>query len=157
MLSKIISGGQTGADRAALDAGLETGFPIGGACPAGRMAEDGPIGDVYPLVEISGGYRQRTRKNVEESDGTAVFYKSYLKGGTELTVLLCIRLGKPHKLIDIELVSPKVAATLLVDFITASGINVLNVAGPRQSGCPEIYGYVKQAMGLVIKRSKEHP
>ncbi|WP_308368097.1 MULTISPECIES: putative molybdenum carrier protein [unclassified Microbulbifer] len=153
MLSKIISGGQTGADRAALDAGLEAGFPIGGACPAGRMAEDGPISDSYPLVEISGGYRQRTRKNVEDSDGTAIFYKSYLKGGTELTAIFCVRLGKPYKLIDIELVNPETAAALLARFVKEFDIEVLNTAGPRQSGCPEMYEYVKQAIGLVIKQS----
>jgi len=61
MLTKVISGGQTGADRAALDAGFEHGFPIGGACPAGRKAEDGPIDEKYNLLEIKGGYRQRTR------------------------------------------------------------------------------------------------
>ncbi len=95
MLSKVISGGQTGADRAALDAALDLGFPIGGSCPVGRMAEDGPINDAYTLTEIGGGYRQRTKQNVIDSDGTAIFYESYLQGGTEATVLFCIRQGKP--------------------------------------------------------------
>lgn len=76
MLTKIISGGQTGADRAALDAGIESDFPIGGSCPSGRMAEDGPINNEYKLIEIEGGYRKRTKKNVADSDGTAIFYSS---------------------------------------------------------------------------------
>ncbi len=78
MLSKIISGGQTGADRAALDAGLERGFPVGGGCPEGRLAEDGPIDSRYVLVKVEGGYIGRTRRNVQDSDGTVIFYQRYL-------------------------------------------------------------------------------
>lgn len=153
MLSKIISGGQTGADRAALDAGLELGFPIGGSCPAGRMAEDGPISSVYNLTEIGGGYRQRTRQNVVDADGTAIFYRSYVRGGTEATVLFCIRQGKPYKLIDIELVEPDHAAKLLMDFVREFNIATLNVAGPRSSGCAGIYDYVKRAVSLLVQQS----
>lgn len=150
MLSKVISGGQTGADRAALDAGLEANFPIGGNCPAGRMAEDGPISSEYDLTEIEGGYRQRNKKNVADSDGTAIFYSSYLKGGTEVTALFCMNQKKPYKLIDIELIDAEKAAETLDRFITDFEIRVLNVAGPRASGCPEIYEYVKQAIGLAL-------
>ena len=150
MLTKIISGGQTGADRAALDAGLEFDFPIGGSCPVGRMAEDGPISHVYTLTEIGGGYRQRTKKNVVDSGGTAIFYESYLRGGTEATVVFCIRQSKPYKLIDIELIEPARAAELLREFVQEFNVCVLNVAGPRSSNCPAIYNYVKQAVGLVL-------
>lgn len=153
MLSKVISGGQTGADRAGLDAALESGFPIGGSCPVGRMAEDGPINDTYTLTEIGGGYRQRTKQNVIDSDGTAIFYESYLHGGTEATVLFCIRQGKPYKLIDIELVESSRAAELLSEFVREFNVSVLNVAGPRSSSCPAIYRYVKQAIGRVILQS----
>ncbi|TGG95592.1 hypothetical protein E4656_04045 [Natronospirillum operosum] len=153
MLSKVISGGQTGADRAALDAGLEAVFPIGGSCPVGRMAEDGPISSAYTLTEIGGGYRQRTKQNVASSDGTAIFYESYVQGGTETTVLFCIRQGKPYKLIDIELVEPDRAAELLTSFVRQYSVDVLNVAGPRSSSCPRIYDYVKQAISLVIQKS----
>jgi hypothetical protein len=153
MLSTVISGGQTGADRAALDAGLEAAFPIGGSCPVGRMAEDGPISHTYTLTEIGGGYRQRTKQNVVDSDGTVIFYESYVSGGTETTVLFCIRQGKPYKLIDIETVEPEWAAELLIDFVDEFSVAILNVAGPRSSSCSKIYGYVKRVVSFVIQRS----
>ncbi|WP_036251809.1 putative molybdenum carrier protein [Methylobacter sp. BBA5.1] len=153
MLSKIVSGGQTGADRAALDAGIESGFPVGGYCPVGRQAEDGEIDGKYPLLELGGGYRQRTRKNVEESHGTAVFYDSALQGGTEQTVVFCIKYGKPYKLIDISLVDCERASEAVHEFINRHDINVLNVAGPRMSSCPAIYAYVREVIKTVIKKS----
>lgn len=152
MLSKIISGGQTGADRAALDAALEAGFSIGGSCPAGRKAEDGPISIRYELEEVNGGYRQRTKRNILDSDGTLIFYESYLSGGTELTVDFCIRLKKPYKLIDIDLVDTEVVSSLLVAFTDTFEIKVLNVAGPRASGCQGIYAYVKEAVHRALVR-----
>ncbi|WP_434986342.1 YpsA SLOG family protein [Vreelandella zhaodongensis] len=154
MLSKIISGGQTGADRAALDAALNLGFPIGGTCPVGRMAEDGPMSSIYTLEEVSGDYRQRNHQNVQSADGTAIFYSSYLQGGTEATALFCIQQSKPYKLIDIELIDPLHAAMLLADFVHDHHITVLNVAGSRASTCPVMYDYVKQAVELVIKQSR---
>ncbi|MDC0663573.1 YpsA SLOG family protein [Marinobacter sp. SS21] len=152
MLSKIISGGQTGADRAALDAALELAFPIGGSCPVGGMAEDGPINDGYTLTEIGGGYRQRTKQNIIDSDGTAIFYESYVGGGTETTVLFCIRQNKPYKLIDIALVEPLLAAELLGEFVRDFNVSVLNVAGPRSGNCPAIYDHVKRSVGLAIQQ-----
>lgn len=156
MLSKIISGGQTGADRAALDAGLELGFPIGGTCPVGRKAEDGPISSAYSLKEI-GGYRQRTRQNVIDSDGTVIFYESYVQSGTQTTLLFCIRQGKPYKLIDIEVVNTHTAADLVTNFVSEFDVNILNVAGPRLSGCPGIYDYVKETMAFAIQRPRGMP
>lgn len=153
MLRKIISGGQTGADRAALDAAIENEFPIGGSCPAGRRAEDGPIDTRYMLTEIGGGYQARTKQNVEDSDGTAVFYHCYLQGGTEQTLAFCIREGKPYKLIDIDLVSVNVAAKKVLSFIGDYNIQVLNVAGPRQSSCPAIYDFVRNTVNVVISNS----
>jgi len=153
MLLKIISGGQTGADRAALDAGIEIRFPVGGSCPFERMAEDGPIDPRYPLDEIEGGYEVRTKKNVENSNGTVVFYDSYLHGGTEKTVAFCIELEKPYKLIDIDVVCIDVAVNKIVSFVSDYKILVLNVAGPRQSSCPSIYNYVKNTIQLVITKS----
>ena len=152
MLTKIISGGQTGADRAALDAGIESGFPIGGSCPAGRMAEDGPIDLTYPLEEIEGGYESRTRKNVEDSGGTVVFFGGYLHGGTEKTAAFCKELAKPYTLIDIELIPVDAAVDEVLSFVADHKIRVLNVAGPRQSHCPSIYPYVKTTIhGLIAK------
>lgn len=158
MISKIISGGQTGADRAALDAALEVSVSIGGSCPTGRKAEDGEILDYYGLQEISGGYRQRTRKNVVDSDGTAIFYDTLLSGGTELTLQFCIRHNKPYKLNDISLIDSKKAAALVVGFADKFRIENLNVAGPRASNHAGIYDYVKQAIfkTLTMKVSESY-
>lgn len=151
MLKKIVSGGQTGADRAALDAALEAGFPMGGYCPAGRKAEDGEIDMKYPLTETGRDYRTRTKKNVEESDGTVIFYSSSIHGGTELTLLFCIKLKKHYKLIDINLAGEKSVAGALLNFIADNNIEILNVAGPRLSSCPAIYPYVKRVISQVLK------
>jgi hypothetical protein len=100
-LSKIISGGQTGVDRGALDAALSIGFLCGGWCPQDRKAEDGPIPDRYPLVVLPGaGYRQRTLKNVKDSDATVIIYANTLSGGTKLTQDFCQREKKPFVVVD---------------------------------------------------------
>ena len=151
MLKKIVSGGQTGADRAALDAALKTDFPHGGYCPIGRKAEDGIIDLKYRLVETGKDYRVRTEKNVEVSDGTVIFYSSSISGGTEHTLLSCIKLKKPYKLIDINLAGKNSAAKALLHFITENNIETLNIAGPRLSNCPEIYRFVKAVIVQVIK------
>lgn len=151
-LQRIISGGQTGADRAALDAALAAGFPCGGWCPQGRLAEDGRLPMTYPLVELpKGGYRQRTIKNVESSDGTAIFYFGRPTGGTELTLATCIRLGKPYQSIDAPEITSARATRLLAAFIERHEISVLNVAGPRESSAPGIYDYVRAVIGSLIE------
>src|ERR1700684_4463517 len=111
-LHKIVSGGQTGVDRGALDAALAANFPCGGWVTGDRMAEDGVITERYPLVALpKGGYRQRTRLNVSDSDGTAILYNGSLKGGTRLTRNLCALLKRPYILIDVrETPDPIVAA-----------------------------------------------
>ncbi|MCC4285556.1 putative molybdenum carrier protein [Marinobacter salarius] len=147
---KVISGGQTGADRAALDAGLATGLAIGGCCPRGRMAEDGPIDDRYPLEEITGGYRQRTKRNVLNADGTVIFYHSAPEGGTEATLAFCIREKKPYKLIDTESVAASTAAGMIREFVQRNAITSLNVAGPRESRCSGMYGFVLEALCLSL-------
>ncbi|PSQ85488.1 MAG: molybdenum cofactor carrier, partial [Bacteroidetes bacterium QH_2_63_10] len=86
-MRKIISGGQTGVDRAALDAALAFNVPVGGWCPKGRRAEDGQIPDRYPLEETpSEAYEQRTAWNVRDSDGTLIITDGSLEGGTALTM-----------------------------------------------------------------------
>ena len=154
MLRRIVSGGQTGADRAALDASLEAGFPCGGYCPKHRKAEDGPIDDRYPLVEIDGGYAERTRRNVEESDGALIVFRAPIRGGTRLTREYCQQLGKPCLLIDFSTVSPTQALEAVKSFIHQYEIAVLNVAGPRASDCPEVYGYV---LGLILRLCSDSP
>ncbi|MBY4676233.1 putative molybdenum carrier protein [Marinobacterium arenosum] len=148
MLKKILSGGQTGADRAALDAALELDFPCGGWCPQARLAEDGHIDPRYPLSECDGDEATRTWLNVETADGTVVFYQDSPSGGTAYTLQCCLEMDKPCKLIDISLVSPESAAGALEGFVEAHSLSTLNVAGPRASKCPEIGDYV----GAVIRR-----
>lgn len=133
-LTRIVSGGQTGVDRGALDAALLANFPCGGWCPPHRLAEDGAIPSGYPLTEMDhGGYRERTVQNIEDSDATLVVYFDRLTGGTEQTVIHCIRRQKPYKLIDAEVLQPTAAAQLAARFVADNGIAVLNVAGTRAS------------------------
>jgi hypothetical protein len=149
-LEKIISGGQTGADRAALDAALEAGFPCGGFCPKGRLAEDGVIDGRYPLEEIDGGYAQRTLLNVQAADATVVFYSEELTGGTLQTVNDCQLEMKPCLEIDIARLDDHAAMRTLEDFLRGREVRVLNVAGPRASGSPAIYSRVRSVMrGLM--------
>ena len=140
---KIISGGQTGADRAALDAALEFGVQCGGWCPQGRKAEDGSIPDRYPLTELSGGdYRDRTLKNVEDADGTIIFYFGNMSGGTALTHRFCNSRRKPFLLIDGCVMSVDESALHSVEFAHSLPGRKLNIAGPRASGNENIYDFV---------------
>lgn len=148
---KILSGGQTGADRGALDAALQQDAPCGGWCPKGRLAEDGRIPDRYPLQELKkGGYRQRTLQNILESDGTLILYYGRPSGGTEETLYFCIKKGKPYQLVDAEEMTPERAAALTRDFIVEFRIATLNVAGPRASHEPRAHGYAFAVIGSVL-------
>lgn len=146
----IFSGGQSGVDRGALDAALELGNPCGGWCPKGRAAEDGPIPQRYPLNEAAGGYAERTRRNVEESDGTLILHRGPLGEGTLLTLELCRELGKPVCLVDADTSSPTTAAVTARDFIERHGIERLNVAGPRRSRWTHSYHYAADAVHELI-------
>ncbi len=149
---KIISGGQTGVDRAALDIALTHGIKCGGWCPAGRLDEFGKIPDHYPIQELqSGGFTERTLQNVKDSDGTVVIYPGELRGGTEQSVCFCAELQLPHQLIDASKLSAEGAAKLIVDFIRKNKIGILNVAGPRQSEWPEGYDYASRALSAFFK------
>jgi hypothetical protein len=139
---KIISGGQTGVDRAALDAALRHGINCGGRCPAGRLDEFGKIPDHYPIQELKGGgFTERTLQNVKDSDGTVVIYPGELRGGTEQTVRFCSELQRPYQLIDASKISADGALKLICDFVHRNNIGVLNVAGPRQSEWPTGHDY----------------
>ena len=139
---KIISGGQTGVDRAALDVALEHGINAGGWCPAGRLDEFGRIPDRYPVEELEdGGFIERTLQNVKDSDGTVIIYPERLSGGTEQTLHFCVEQRRPHELIDASNVSTEKAAQLIADFVRENKIDLLNVAGPRASEWPEGYDY----------------
>jgi hypothetical protein len=150
-LQKIVSGGQTGVDRGALDAALECRFPCGGWCPPGRRAEDGPIPPTYPVVELGhGGYAERTVQNVVDSDGTLVIYFGELEGGTAKPVRHCIDHGKPCKLIDAQEITADRAAQLVAAFVAAHRMACLNVAGPRRSKTPEAEAYARAVIRAVL-------
>ncbi len=150
---KIISGGQTGVDRAALDAAMTSGVATGGWCPEGRKAEDGPIDDRYPLQVLPGAdYIQRTRKNVQDSDGTVIISFGSLSGGTKKTRLYCDTEKKPCLLIDANEVLPEKAAIEIDSFIKDNDISILNIAGPRASGEPCAYDFTKQTIETLLSR-----
>ena len=147
----IVSGGQTGVDRAALDAALAAGIPCGGWCPGGRMAEDGPIPEYYPLTEIPGsGYIERTRANVADSDGTGILHGDVLEGGTLQTLRFCEELGTPSLVIAREKTDEAGAAAAITGFVTRHAIRRLNVAGPRASKQAQIYGWARAVMALFL-------
>jgi hypothetical protein len=151
-LKRIVSGGQTGVDRGALDAALAADFPCGGWVPGDRMAEDGVIADRYPLMPLpNGNYRQRTRLNVVDSDGTAILYEGSLSDGTRLTRDLCELLNRPCILIGARETPDAIAAAeALVKFIEGNNIETLNVAGPRASGWPAGYRFALHVISGVI-------
>jgi hypothetical protein len=148
---KVVSGGQTGVDRAALDAARAAGLPCGGWCPSGRLAEDGPIDPAYPLVETpSADYAQRTEWNVRDSDATLVLARGRPTGGTSLTITLARRHAKPLRVVDIARdPSPGEVSR----WIAAVGAAVLNVAGPRESQRPGIGAEARAFLERVLDLS----
>jgi hypothetical protein len=145
---KIISGGQSGVDRAALDAALGLNLPCGGWCPKGRRAEDGILPERYPLVETpSPEYRQRTKWNVRDSDATLILKRGMLGGGTALTADLAARLRRPCRVVDLD-ESPNPADCIA--WLGQEKVTVLNVAGPRESHNPGIYQLARQYMERIL-------
>ena len=141
---RIISGGQTGVDRAALDVALELGLPCGGTCPKGRRAEDGAIPDRYPLLESPDTeYLTRTERNVIDSDATLVLTDGPPNGGTALTVELAKRHGRPCCIIHVD--SPD-AGDRARTWLGAQDAETLNIAGPREGEARGIYA---RARGLL--------
>ena len=148
---KIISGGQTGVDRAALDVALKHGIDAGGSCPTGRLDEFGRIPDCYPLKELeNGGFTERTLQNIKDSDGTVVVYSGKPSGGTEQTVRFCIEQRRPRLLIDASKIPIEEAAKLIADFVREKQIDILNVAGPRESEWPQGYEYASLGLDILL-------
>jgi hypothetical protein len=148
---KIISGGQTGVDRAALDVALKHRIDCGGWCPAGRLDEFGRIPDKYPVNELErAGFTERTLQNVKDSDGTIIIYSGKLSGGSEQTVRFCLEQQQPHQLIDASKIPTEEAASLIADFVAKHQINILTVAGPRESEWPEGYDYAYRALEAFL-------
>ena len=150
LVLKIVSGGQTGADRAALDWAIANALQHGGWCPEGRLAEDGPIPERYHLMELpGGGYRARTKANVRDSDGTLIIsLEPVLTGGSRQTAVFAKSLGKPclhvHPSADWQ--------TTLQKWIASNTIAVLNVAGPRTSSAPTIGGFAMEVLDELRQR-----
>ena len=136
-------------DRAALDAALEAGLPCGGWCPRGRRAEDGPIGDRYPLRESeSPDPAQRTRWNVRDSDATLVVSRCGVASpGTALTLTCARALERPVCVVDPR---ERDAVARIRRWLADCGVRVLNVAGPRESQAPGIYGQARSLLGAVL-------
>jgi hypothetical protein len=156
MLKKIISGGQTGADRAALDVAIKMGIPHGGNVPRGRMAEDGPIPSRYRLLEIpSDNYEARTEQNVIDSDGTLILAHGRLTGGTDYTRRMTLKHRKQLLGIDLNLSTHYDAASLAVSWIRMQRIEILNVAGPRASEDPRIYAATFRVLAHIIEMVAE--
>ena len=151
-IGKIVSGGQTGADRAALDAAMKAKFQIGGWVPAGRSAEDGVISLRYPnLIETpSSDVAERTRKNVLDSDATLIVSHGPIAGGTKLTMNYANEIGRPLKLVDLGQTSEGIAVEDIRSWLETSGISTLNVAGPRASEDPGIYDAVFQLITRLL-------
>jgi hypothetical protein len=148
---KIISGGQTGVDRAALDVALRQGVDCGGWCPSGRLDEFGRIPDRYPVRELEQeGFAGRTLRNVKDSDGTLIICQGEWRGGTQFTLECCKEVQRPHRIIDASTASVEEAAQSAADFVRENNIGVLNVAGPRQSEWPEGYDYAFRVLDLFL-------
>ena len=140
MIKKIISGGQTGADRAALDFAVRHEMPHGGWVPKGRRAEDGRIPEIYQLKQmLTDSYPERTEQNVIDSDGTVIISHGTPTGGSANTAEMARKHGRPWLHLDMEMATVDEAAQRLQEWITDNSVGVLNVAGPRQSGDPAIY------------------
>jgi hypothetical protein len=151
MMDKIISGGQTGADQAALDVAVKYNIPHGGWIPMGRRTEAGPLPSRYRLAVMpTCDYRDRTRQNVLDSQGTVIFYRRHLTGGSRLTLDLAQTEGKPCVAVDLWVNDPFEAAVMLQSFVVETRIRVLNVAGPRASHDPGIYADVKMILETVV-------
>jgi hypothetical protein len=138
---KIVSGGQTGADRAALDWALAHNLSSGGWCPKGRKAEDGPIDQKYPLKETpSASYIQTTEWNVRDSDATILFsIEPTLTGGSLKTMEFARKRKKPRLHLHPGIADPE---GKLRAFLQENSVKILNVAGPRASKEPEVVQFV---------------
>ena len=150
MISKIISGGQTGADRAALDFAIKMEIQHGGWIPKGRLAEDGPLSSKYNLKEMrTKSYPRRTEKNVVDSDGTLIVSRGRLTGGSQYTMDMAIMHSKPWLHINLNETSSLEAAQKVIDWVLSNEIETLNIAGPRASKDPKIYRAVFELLETV--------
>jgi len=155
MIEKIMSGGQTGADRAALDFALKFFKPHGGWVPKGRLTEDGPLPEEYQLQEMpTASYPARTEQNVIDSDGTVIFSRGKPTGGTDYTRKMVLKHKRHLVHIDLKLQTSYDAAYRILSTIEFYHIKILNVAGPRASKDPAIYNDVFKILDMAYKIHK---
>jgi len=141
---KIVSGGQTGTDRGALMAALDRGVPCGGWCPEGRKAEDGSIPRFFPVSELeSADYKERTVKNVMDTDATCIVHFNGLDEGSKLAAAACRREQKPYLYLDAHEIDSITAATDLLRFVREHDVDTLNVSGPRASLHPAAQAWTR--------------
>ena len=151
LLKKIISGAQTGADRAALDVAIINGLPHGGWVPKGRKAEDGEVPEKYQVIELSSGdYKCRTEMNVRDSDGTLIITHGKLTGGSALTRKYAQKHNKPCLHIDAQEVSEASAAVKIYQWIGSHQVGIFNCAGSRATKDPKIYDAVFSILDTVV-------
>lgn len=155
LVKKVVSGGQTGADRAGLDAAIELGLETGGWIPKGRRAEDGSIPESYAnLLETNSTiYAERTELNVRDSDATVIISRGPLSGGSLLTRKLAERYRRPVLHLDLEELPVPAAARKLRLWLSGSGWSTLNVAGPRASSDPDVYRLVRLLLADALSPS----
>lgn len=152
MITKIVSGGQTGVDQAALDAAMVCKVAYGGWLPDKRMTEDGPLDARYTMDILKGGsYPDRTKKNVEDSDATLIISRGVMSGGTRLTYTIAKARNKPVLHIDVGRMATAEASQKIVEWLTYHKPEVLNVAGPRASSDPAIYQNAHLLLCTVFK------
>jgi len=153
IIEKIVSGGQTGVDRASLDIAIKLGIHHGGWCPKGRLSEAGVIPKIYELQEtLSDEYSERTILNIRDSDGTLIIRRdniAVITDGTILTAKKAIETGKPLMIVCLNEANIKTIAKI-VQWILDSSIKVLNVAGPRESQSPGIYNQSSQFIEQIL-------
>ena len=151
MIKKIISGGQTGADRAALDVAIKSDIPHGGWIPKGRKTEDGVLPDKYQLHEMpTTSYPKRTEQNILDSDGTLIVSHGKLNGGSALTRKLAKKHNCPCIHLDMNELSINDASSAVKAWIEENEIQILNVAGPRESKAPSIYNVTMKILEAFL-------
>lgn len=152
LIRKIISGGQSGADLAAIDASIANDFPHGGWIPKGRRTEDGPLPEKYQLLEMpTTSYPKRTERNVLDSDGTVIFTHGRLSGGSDLTRKVAEKHGKPWLHLNMKEHSVHEAVERLRTWVNENRIEVLNVAGRSASKDPDIYIVTYKVVNGLLK------
>lgn len=158
MVRRIVSGGQTGVDRAALDVAHGLGLACGGWVPRGRRAEDGRIPSRYPVRETaSAAYPQRTRYNVRDSDATLILSRGAPSGGTALTLACAKALRRPCMVVDLDRSGGAATPKAVRAWLSRHGVGVLNVAGPRESTAPGIADQACAFLRAVLSDEADDP